>query len=54
MPATLAMEVEEEEEEEGEVVVALEHKAHAVAAEIVLMMRLFALSGDIASVPPIR
>ena len=54
MPATLAMEVEEEEEEEGEVVVALEHKAHAVAARIVLMMRLFALSGDIASVPPIR
>ena len=52
MPATLAMEVEVEEE--GEVVVALEHKAHAVAAEIVLMMRLFALSGDIASVPPIR
>ena len=51
MPATLAM---EEEEEVGEVVVALEHKAHAAAAGIVLMMRLFALSGDIASVPPIR
>ena len=51
MPATLAMEVEEEVEE---VVVALEHKAHAAAAGIVLMMRLFALSGDIASVPPIR
>ena len=52
MPATLAMEVEEEEV--VEVVVALEHKAHAAAAGIVLMMRLFALSGDIASVPPIR
>ena len=52
MPATLAMEVEEDKEEE--VVVALEHKAHAAAAGIVLMMRLFALSGDIASVPPIR
>ena len=53
MPATLAMEVGEEEEV-GEVVVALEHKAHAAAAGIVLIMRLFALSGDIASVPPIR